>query len=62
MTTPPSTGRYLNLYLSEETLRRIERYRYEAELANRTAAIRALLAKALDDAGIPRMRKPKKAK
>ena len=43
------------MYLSEETLRRVERYRYDAELPTRAAAIRALLANALQGAGIPRM-------
>ena len=43
------------MYMDDETLRRVERYRYQAELPTRAAAIRALLAGALKTAGIPRM-------
>ena len=55
-------GKPLNLTLSDDMIRRVEQYRYESHLTFRSQAIRALLDRALSDAGIPAMPPPRNKK
>lgn len=43
----PEKRRYVNLYLDEATLKRIDEYRFDNRFPSRTEAIRHLIEKAL---------------